>query len=261
MKRFFTLVAMVMLQVTFADDITCLNGTIYKNVKTLRTDAIGVTYSHASGIAKIEFTNLPEVVRSAYGYSPEKAQQALTLQSQAQRERALASLLSITDDKIEGDRTYEIKSRISLGYEFNLHVYAVSHDGGKSVPYSVSLHFTASSSDWSFLKYHPLTLLVDGQRMTWSEDDVSHDGSVHSGVSVSVFEQMHAHPTLSQFYQIARARSVQGKLGIRQFDIPYESRAGMRALADYLEQIEQKAANKGLLRTGDPQTARQSAEP
>jgi hypothetical protein len=89
------------------------------------------------------------------------------------------------------------------------------------------------------LKYHPLSFLVDGERLSWEEDQVSHDGDVGDGY---VLEQMHVNLQSSEFKRLAFAKTVEGRLGITEFTIPYDKRESFRVLSDYLGNLKGMSA-------------------
>ena len=58
-------------------------------MKVLSVEPDGVTYMHASGIAMIPFTELPEAIRQQYGYDPKRAA-SYTAQDDAAQARLAA---------------------------------------------------------------------------------------------------------------------------------------------------------------------------
>ena len=56
-----------------AEDVTTLSGVTYERVRLTRVEPDGLTYVHALGIAKLAFTDLPEPLRRAYSYDPQRA--------------------------------------------------------------------------------------------------------------------------------------------------------------------------------------------
>jgi hypothetical protein len=234
-------VVSVATQATDSADITTQNGKVYKNCKITRIEPDGITVVYASGIAKIAFADLSEEYRTKYGYTPEKAKAYSQIRAEGQRKQTFAALISVEDDKFRGTRTYSTKTEIKLGYRLSLTVYAVCPDSGRSGPKGVLFHFISSSSDWWYLKFHALVFLADGQRMSWDEEGVSHDGDVGSGY---VLEQMNVILTPDQFRNLASAKTVEGRLGSTEFSITYADRESFRALSDYLEDLRGKTADK-----------------
>lgn len=72
-----------------ADNITLSNGKIYTNIKVSRVEADGITITHAAGITKLFFWELPSEIQQKYNYDPEKARE-YNKQAQA-RQAALAA--------------------------------------------------------------------------------------------------------------------------------------------------------------------------
>lgn len=70
-----------------ADDVTTLAGTVYREVRLVRVEPDGVTWTHATGLCKVSFTDLPEAVRRTYHYDAKQAAAYQTAQLQA-RQRA-----------------------------------------------------------------------------------------------------------------------------------------------------------------------------
>lgn len=249
-----------------------------------RSDATGVTIRHKSGIARIAYHDMSGPDRVHFGYDDQKEKEYLQAQArksaevkaeadaaesaalrrkqedarkaqearQAAEAKKLAeekeaelarqaALVTVKDDKFRGTRTFKTASEIKLGYEFRLDVYAVSPDGGRTAPAYVALHFISSSSEWRFLKFHPLILLIDEERVSWDSDDVSHNGDVGHGY---VLEQMHVRLKRDQLRKLALAKTVEGKLGIIDFSLPYEKRESLRVLSEILKSQEGSTANK-----------------
>lgn len=71
---------------TFATEITNIAGKVYERVRVSRVEPDGITITHAGGVAKLFFTELPPDVQMKYNYNPEKAAAHAQTVSQAQRQ-------------------------------------------------------------------------------------------------------------------------------------------------------------------------------
>lgn len=58
---------------TPAPDLTTLSGRTYKHARVQRVEPDGITYMYDGGMSKVEFSDLPEAIRTQYGYDPAKA--------------------------------------------------------------------------------------------------------------------------------------------------------------------------------------------
>jgi hypothetical protein len=67
-----------------APDLTTLSGRVYQHARVSAVEPDGITYMFAGGVAKIPFTELPELVRQQYGYDPQKAAKFATEDEQKQ---------------------------------------------------------------------------------------------------------------------------------------------------------------------------------
>ena len=56
-----------------AADLTNNAGKVFSNAKVIRVEPDGLNISHAGGIAKLYFWELPESVQKQYGYDPTNA--------------------------------------------------------------------------------------------------------------------------------------------------------------------------------------------
>lgn len=56
-----------------AEDLTTLSGVTYANVRLTRVEPDGLTYMHSLGVCKLAFTDLPESLRRAYNFDPQRA--------------------------------------------------------------------------------------------------------------------------------------------------------------------------------------------
>ncbi len=92
--------------------ITTLDGTIYSDVRVLRTEADGllVSYTPAGGgmgSAKLKFRNLSESVKQQYGYDPERA-------AEFERQQALGQMRALAQNArtiAEGERAHAERVR------------------------------------------------------------------------------------------------------------------------------------------------------
>ena len=82
------LVCLVLSVPVRADDVTTLSGTTYREVRLVRVEPDGVTWTHATGACKVNFTDLPEAVRRTYHYDPKRAAAYQTAQTQARQQAA-----------------------------------------------------------------------------------------------------------------------------------------------------------------------------
>ncbi len=75
----------------FAEDITTLSGTKYKNITITRVEPGGISISHDDGLAKIPFTDMAEDLRTKYGYDSKKAAQSMQADQAVAAQRAAAA--------------------------------------------------------------------------------------------------------------------------------------------------------------------------
>ena len=92
----------VVLALTFsgwawADDVTTLSGQTFRDVRLVRAEPDGVTWEHATGMVKVDFTDLPEPVRRAFHYDAGKAAAFVAAQTQAQAKSAAQAQQAKTD--------------------------------------------------------------------------------------------------------------------------------------------------------------------
>ena len=88
----------------FADDappfdLTTLSGKKYLGVTVTRVEGDAIAISHADGIARVFFADLPPDLRTKYGYDPNKAAAAI-----AQRAEAMARQRVIDAKNIEAEK-------------------------------------------------------------------------------------------------------------------------------------------------------------
>ena len=67
-----------------------LSGSTYKDVTVTRIEPNGISIAHADGLAKILFDDLPEEMRTKYGYDPVKAAAFTETEKAAAAQRAVA---------------------------------------------------------------------------------------------------------------------------------------------------------------------------
>ena len=71
-----------------ADDLTTLSGTTYHQVRAARVEPDGVTWEHATGVCKVDFTDSPEAIRRAYHYDAARASAYQATQAEARQQAA-----------------------------------------------------------------------------------------------------------------------------------------------------------------------------
>ncbi len=71
---------------TRADDIQTLSGQTFHAVRAVRVEPDGVTWEHAGGVVKVDFSDSPANVREAYHYDPAKAAAYHDAQAEARRQ-------------------------------------------------------------------------------------------------------------------------------------------------------------------------------
>lgn len=54
---------------SFARDITTLSDQIYRDVTVKRIDPLGIVLVHRSGVAFVDYSNLPPAIRAEFGYN------------------------------------------------------------------------------------------------------------------------------------------------------------------------------------------------
>lgn len=75
----------------WADDVTTLSGRTLQGVRVARVEPDGVTWEHATGISKVDFTDLPVALRQQFHYDAARATAYQAAQTQA-REQAAAQV-------------------------------------------------------------------------------------------------------------------------------------------------------------------------
>jgi hypothetical protein len=78
---------------------------------------------------------------------------------------------------------------------------------------TTAIILSAGNKEWTYLRDHELTLLVDGSRLRLKP---KHDGSVHSGY---VLEVLTSSVDLADLDPIASGKSAEGKLGSTEFRV------------------------------------------
>jgi hypothetical protein len=135
--------------------------------------------------------------------------------------------------KVDYDRLQDYTSitapDIQLSEKVKIESYFICHGKtSKCHPSQVTMLFSRSGEDWEFLRYHPMVMLLNGTtRFRLGESD--YDGTVGNGY---VMEFQTVKLTLSQFLQLAAAKSVEGSWGLYHFELNTEQRASIRALAN-----------------------------
>ena len=83
-------------------DLTTLSGQTFHDVQPVRVEPDGVTWKHAEGVAKVDFSDSPAAVRAAYHYDAGQAAAYHEARAQAQRQADAQArqLLRAYDDRL-----------------------------------------------------------------------------------------------------------------------------------------------------------------
>lgn len=104
----------------------------------------------------------------------------------------------------------------------------------------VSLSFSCSSRRWRLLEHHDVILIADGVRLDLGKGkhsgDVRDDGSVSEDVSVHITEQ--------QLGIIAKAKVIEGQVGILNIAFDDDERADAKELTGVIERIRRYDAEE-----------------
>ncbi len=69
----------------YAEDLVTISGATYRQVRAVRVEPDGITWEHATGLCKVDFTDLSEAIRKAYHYDAKKAAAYQAAQAQARQ--------------------------------------------------------------------------------------------------------------------------------------------------------------------------------
>jgi hypothetical protein len=126
MRRFalLTLITMLAMVSTLAEDITTLEGKTYSGVTVMRVEPDGLSIKHSTGIGKLYFSELPQELRDKYGYNPEKHRQYYNAQQQQAAKQRLYRLLDSSAIQVEA-RLSQVLDDGSLAYitVYNTYTY------------------------------------------------------------------------------------------------------------------------------------------
>jgi hypothetical protein len=140
------------------------------------------------------------------------------------------------------DRTTIREKRYQEAIGIELRSFAFM--AGTNAPTKASISIFSISREWRFLNGRDAVFVFGNNKKRFGEDGLSYSGDV---ASKGVHENMWADFTLEEFRLMAHAANVEIKLYIyTPLIVPYEERAGWRALAKYLDILafEQSAKAK-----------------
>ncbi len=124
-----------------------------------------------------------------------------------------------------------IKVRNSAGGdEIDITVLFAVPGEHREFPESVFLRVWSSSRDWRYLRCHSLTFLADGQRV--ATKPATHDGSVET---YGVLEKIGTEMPTSEFFKMAGAARVEGKLCNVEFSLNIKQVFALREFANRMK--------------------------
>jgi hypothetical protein len=134
--------------------------------------------------------------------------------------------LESTYDKFKDHTVVKIELKISDKPD-ELILYSFFHYNGTipSIPLGISFGFHSISEDWQYLHNSDLSLIVDNKRISIGE--LERDGTVGEGY---VIEHLNTVIPIKQFLEIINAKSVEGKLFVKEFKL---TDAQLEALREY----------------------------
>ena len=83
-----------------ADDLVTLSGATYHDVRPVRVEPDGITWQYDEGMCKVDFTDSPKSVCTAYGYDAAKATAYRNAQAQARRQAEEQTRQILQDSEI-----------------------------------------------------------------------------------------------------------------------------------------------------------------
>ena len=103
------LVVLALPRRTQAEDVTTLSGTTYHEVRLVLAEPDGVTWEHSTGVAKVDFTDLPDPVRRQYHYDAGKA--AAFQAAQARQREQFAAQARQVQQEAEAHRVQRFQAQ------------------------------------------------------------------------------------------------------------------------------------------------------
>lgn len=95
-------------------------------------------------------------------------------------------------------------------------------------PDRLRMHFRSTSEGWQFLRFYPITFLIDGETTRFEESDINAIRDTISGGTVSEFLYFTVNPEL--FRKIAFSEKVECKIGNTEFEMTFQRRESLRLL-------------------------------
>lgn len=135
--------------------------------------------------------------------------------------------VDIRYDKVEGETSLEVDGESLPKLQIELSLHASSPGRTLRGATRIRAFFVSSGEDWSFLRAHALTLLLDDK--TRLQIATEHDGSVRQ--SGGVYENVIATFTPAQARLVGAAKKVEGRLGTYEIALSPKHLAGFRAAA------------------------------
>ena len=71
-----------------AEDVTTLAGVTYRQVRVVHVEPDGIIWEHVNGVCKVDFTDLPEVLRQRYHYDAKQAAAYQAAQARVRQQTA-----------------------------------------------------------------------------------------------------------------------------------------------------------------------------
>jgi hypothetical protein len=152
MQKILVIVIFITLSSVMAEDITTLKGETFKKATVTRVEPDGITVTHAAGVAKIPFSDLPKEWQEKYGYDPQKAAEsdaAVKAAAAAHATAAAASGEAFRRETLLNARAHH--TVVAAGQPWNTSTYEAAYEAAKAADASAQ-----AAADSRVIRFAPL---------------------------------------------------------------------------------------------------------
>lgn len=179
------------------EEITAADGRKIAG-EVLRVEANGVVFERAD---RRTFTIPWEAL---------EARQALKLQTR--------HFVTEKTDKFDGSTRLSLKDEVVLKDGVEMDICAIVMEQ-REAPTIWLLNWTRIAQGWEWLKHHPVTLLVDGER--WTPEPEIHTEVLDGG---RVYEAVSVQLSAEQVARLVAAKTIEAKVGLREYTLSDKDR-------------------------------------
>lgn len=161
-----------------AEDITTIDRQTFQNVTVIRVEPDGISIRHSSGITKIRYSNLPESIRSRFGYDVDNAQAYSVAQLKAATETQTSAQIYARKITVKLTILQTIPQGALVSASVPVIVERSKAETQNLAPAGLP-NYVTTTKRWNETEYRPFASLIFVRGLSGLEKDETWEGTIY----------------------------------------------------------------------------------